>query len=152
MTHGDGQQNVPTGGFGAPPPPFAPAPPPHPPAVPPAPPAPPGPPAAPAAPPMPPGVPPAQAAGPEFIAADEYNGVVVDAEGVHFEQGPHAIDLPWAQLRTVQFQPLPQGLSVAAVTAQGPVYECRVRARRKSQATQWLTDLPGVLHHYLQGR
>ncbi|WP_425829215.1 hypothetical protein [Streptomyces fractus] len=139
MAHGDGQQNVPTGGFGGPPPPFAPAPPPHPPAAPPQ--------FAPAPPPGPP-----VAAGPEFIAADQYNGLVVDVDGVHFEQGPHAIDLPWAHVRTVNFQPLPEGLSVTAVMSDSAVYECRVRARRKSQATQWHTELAAVLHHYLQGR
>ncbi|MFJ4717197.1 hypothetical protein [Streptomyces sp. NPDC088785] len=136
MIHGDGQQGVPAGGFG-PPPPSVPPPPAHPPAFPP-----------------PPSVPPAAPAGtgPEFIAADERNGLVVDGDGVHFEQGPHAIDLPWARLRTVRFQPAPDGLYVTAVLTDGPVYECRVRARRRSLATQWGTDLAAVLHHYLAGR
>ncbi|MFJ9040251.1 hypothetical protein ACIRF8_27180 [Streptomyces sp. NPDC102406] len=88
-------------------------------------------------------------AGPEFVAADDHNGLVVDDRGVHFEQGPHAIDLPWARLRTVQFHPLDAGLSVAAVTVDGPVYECRVRARRRSQVTRWCGELAAVLHHYL---
>ncbi|WP_353944862.1 hypothetical protein ABII15_26950 [Streptomyces sp. HUAS MG91] len=139
MTHGDGQQGVPTGGFGPPLPSFVPPPPAHPPAFPP-----------------PPSVPPAAGPGtvqgPEFIAADEHNGLVVDADGVHFEQGPHAVDLPWAYVRTVRFQPVPDGLYVTAVMTDGPVYECRVRARRRSLATQWSTDLAGVLHHYLAGR
>ncbi|MYW63680.1 hypothetical protein GTY65_06245 [Streptomyces sp. SID8379] len=141
MSHGHehGQRDVPTDGFGSAPPPFAPEPPAHPPAFPP-------PPA------HPPAFAPVAGHGPEFVAADQYNGLVVDAEGVHFEQGPHAIDLPWAHVRTVHAQPLPEGLSVTAVMADGPVYECRVRARRRAQATQWSTDLAGVLHHYLQGR
>ncbi|WP_420035660.1 hypothetical protein ACN2WE_28235 [Streptomyces sp. cg28] len=137
MTYGDGQQNVPQGGFG--PPPSVPPPPAHPPVFPP-----------------PPSVPPAAgpgpAPGPEFIAADDHNGLVVDSDGVHFEQGPHGIDLPWAYVRTVRFQPVPDGLYVTAVMTDGPVYECRVRARRRSLATQWSTDLAGVLHHYLAGR
>ncbi|MEV5612144.1 hypothetical protein [Streptomyces sp. NPDC052225] len=90
--------------------------------------------------------------GPEFVAADEYNGLVIDAEGAHFEQGPHAIDLPWAQLRTVHFQPLPSGLSVTAVTVEGPVFACQVRARRRSQVPAWSGELGAVLQHYLQGR
>ncbi|MEU6845064.1 hypothetical protein ABZ930_24645 [Streptomyces sp. NPDC046716] len=137
MTHGDGQQGVPTGGFG--PPPSVPPPPAHPPAFPPP-------------PSVPPAVGPGAAPGPEFIAADERNGLVVDSDGVHFEQGPHSIDLPWAYVRTVRFQPVPDGLYVTAVMTDGPVYECRVRARRRSLATQWSTELTGVLHHYLAGR
>ncbi|MFJ8824618.1 hypothetical protein ACIREE_22895 [Streptomyces sp. NPDC102467] len=90
--------------------------------------------------------------GPEFVAADERNGLVVDAEGVHFEQGPHGIELPWARLHTVRFYPLDAGLSVAAVTVDGPVYECRVRARRRSQVSQWCAELTAVLHHYLGAR
>lgn len=90
--------------------------------------------------------------GPEFLAADQYNGLVIDAEGVHFEQGPHTIDLPWARLRTVQFQPMDAGVAVSAVTVDGPVYGCTVRARRRSQARTWCAELPAVLHHYLQGR
>ncbi|WP_338700803.1 hypothetical protein V2W30_27905 [Streptomyces sp. Q6] len=124
MTHGYGQQGGPAGGFGAPPPAFQPAPPPPPPVVP----------------------------GPEFVAADEYNGLVVDSEGAHFEQGPHAIDLPWSRLRTVHFQPLPSGLSVTAVTHDGPVFACQVRARRRSQVATWSAELGAVLQHYLQGR
>ncbi|MEV3858026.1 hypothetical protein AB0J38_27305 [Streptomyces sp. NPDC050095] len=112
------------GGFGAPPPMFAPAPP----------------------------APPSGVPGPEFVAADQYSGLVIDAEGVHFEQGPHAIDLPWAHLRTVHFQPLDAGISVTAVTLDGPVYACQVRARRRSHVPTWCTDLAAVLHHYLQGR
>ncbi|MGY0018834.1 hypothetical protein [Streptomyces sp. cg35] len=96
--------------------------------------------------------PPAPPAGPEFVAADEYNGLVIDSEGVHFEQGPHSVELPWEAVRTVQFQPLDAGLSVTAVTLEGHLYVCRVRARRRSQVPTWCTDLAGVLHHYLQGR
>ncbi|GAA2323548.1 hypothetical protein OKJ48_17920 [Streptomyces kunmingensis] len=96
--------------------------------------------------------PPVVAGGPEFVAADEFNGLVVDPEGVHFEMGPHGIELPWSRLRTVQFHPLDGGLSVSAVTVDGPVYECRVRARRRAQVGRWCTELAGVLHHYLGAR
>ncbi|MCQ4206722.1 hypothetical protein [Streptomyces longispororuber] len=126
MTQGPGygHQGGAPGGFGAPPPMFQPVP-----------------------------VPVASpGTGPEFVAADQYNGLVVDADGVHLEQGPHAIDLPWARLRTVQFQPLDAGVSVTAVTVDGPVYTCAVRARRRSQARTWCAELPPVLAHYLRGR
>ena len=96
--------------------------------------------------------PPLGVPGPEFVAADQYSGLVVDAEGVHFEQGPHSIDLPWARLRTVHFQPMEAGVAVSAVTVDGPVYDCRVRARRRSQVPTWCTELAAVLHHYLQPR
>ncbi|MBO1336367.1 hypothetical protein [Streptomyces sp. VRA16 Mangrove soil] len=86
------------------------------------------------------------------MAADEYNGLVVDGEGVHFEQGPHAIDLPWTHVRTVHFQPLPSGVFVTAAMTDGAVYTCQVRARRKAQASAWCGELGGVLQHYLQGR
>ncbi|MEU6388993.1 hypothetical protein [Streptomyces sp. NPDC046939] len=96
--------------------------------------------------------PPVPATGPEFVAADDFNGIVVDAVGIHFEQGPHSIELPWARLHTVRFHPLGDGLSVTAVTVEGPVYECRVRARKRSLVPRWCTDLSGVLHHYLGAR
>ncbi|MET8475224.1 hypothetical protein ABZY90_33130 [Streptomyces sp. NPDC006422] len=148
MTHGDGQQDVPTGGFGAPPPPFAPAPPAAPPAAPPPPSYAPGAPPAPPAPPAGPGGP----GGPEFVAADKHNGVVVDAEGLHFEQGPHAIDLPWSHVRTANFQPMPSGVFVTASMSDGAVYTCQVQARKKAQASEWCGQLGAVLQHYLQGR
>ncbi|MGW2346741.1 hypothetical protein [Streptomyces sp. NPDC001661] len=141
MTHGDGQQDVPTGGFGAPPPPFAPAPPAAPPAAPPPPshaPAPPAPPAGPG--------------GPEFVAADQHNGMVVDVDGLHFEQGPHAIDLPWSHVRTANFQPMPSGVFVTAAMSDGAVYTCQVQARKKAQAAEWCGQLGAVLQYYLQGR
>ncbi|MFF3496158.1 hypothetical protein ACFYWS_32970 [Streptomyces sp. NPDC002795] len=141
MAHEDGQQDVPTGGFGGPPPPFAPTPPPHPPAAPPPPahppqfaPAPPGP------------------TGPEFVAADKHNGVVVDADGLHFEQGPHAIDLPWPHVRTANFQPMPSGVFITAAMSDGAVYTCQVQARRKAEASEWCGRLGAVLQYYMQGR
>ncbi|MGD6754585.1 hypothetical protein [Streptomyces sp. BH105] len=145
MAHGDGQQNVPTGGFGGPPPPFAPAPPPHPPVAPP-------PPSHAPTPPAPPAGPPAGPAGPEFVAADQHNGMVVDVDGLHFEQGPHAIDLPWSHVRTANFQPLPSGVFVTASMSDGAVYTCQVQARKKAQAAEWCSQLGAVLHYYLQGR
>ncbi|MHB9758682.1 hypothetical protein ACYBSK_30260 [Streptomyces sp. BYX5S] len=139
MAHEDGQQGIPTGGFGAAPPPFAPPPPGHAPA-------PPG--QAPMAPPAPPAGP----GGPEFVAADKFNGVVVDADGLHFEQGPHAIDLPWSHVRTAHFQPLPSGVVLTASMSDGAVYTCPVHARKKALAAEWCGQLGAVLQYYLQGR
>ncbi|MFI7387102.1 hypothetical protein [Streptomyces sp. NPDC049813] len=124
---GYGEEGAPVGGFGAPPPMF------EPPVV--------------TGGPFAPGV-----AGPEFVVADEFNGVIVDAEGVHLEQGPHGIALPWARVRTVRFHPMEPGLSVTAVTVEVPVYECRVRARRRTLVRGWCAELDGVLHHYLGAR
>ena len=105
------QPPAPGPGFGPPPPQYAPhrapAPPPH----------------APAQPgygPVPP-QPQQQAAGPEFLAVDKRNAVVVDASGVVFEMYGLSVEFRWPEIRSVHYQASPNGkaLMVAVVHQDG---------------------------------
>ncbi|WP_028811662.1 hypothetical protein [Streptomyces flavidovirens] len=120
-------------GFGPPPPAFAPAP------V--------------TAPPMPFHGPPVPA-GPDFLAADRRNAVVVDAEGVSLERDGATIDFPWRDIQTVHYKPGPGGgvLMVAVVLPDGRFYEGVVAARNQGKLHEWLAQLAPVLGHYLAGR
>ncbi|MGW2562449.1 hypothetical protein ACWCXB_25000 [Streptomyces sp. NPDC001514] len=132
-------------GFGPPipvPPSYGP-PPPHQPAY--------GPPGAPQAPHSPHQPQPLLPAGPEFVAHDRHNSVIVDPTGVALEIQGHTLEFPWAAISTVHFAPAPFGtvLMVAVALPGGMLYECRVVARRKAQLQQWLAELGPVLQHYL---
>ncbi|MBT2524063.1 hypothetical protein J7E91_01115 [Streptomyces sp. ISL-99] len=118
-------------GFGPPPPAFAPAP---------------GPPAPFPGPPGP--------AGPDFLAADRRNAVVVDAEGVSLECNGATIDFPWRDIQTVHYKPGPGGgvLMVAVVLPDGRFYEGVVAARNQAKLQAWLAELASVLGYYLAGR
>ncbi|OKK06214.1 hypothetical protein AMK26_09155 [Streptomyces sp. CB03234] len=92
--------------------------------------------------------------GPEFVAHDRRNSVIVDPSGVSLEVNGHTMDFPWAGVSTVHFAPAPYGhvLMVSVTHPSGMLYECRIDAKRKAQLHQWLAELGPVLHHYLAGR
>ncbi|QGV78829.1 hypothetical protein [Streptomyces ficellus] len=96
----------------------------------------------------------APAGGPEFVAHDRRNSVIVDANGVALEVNGHTMDFPWAGVAAVHHAPSPHGavLMVTVTHPGGLRYECRVDARRKAQLHQWLAELGPVLHHYLAHR
>ncbi|MGW7199598.1 hypothetical protein [Streptomyces chryseus] len=148
-------------GFGPPPPAYAPAPHPQPPHA--SPPHAPSPYGAPPTPPSPyapspyaphPPAPPAPAPGPDFLAADRRNAVVVDAEGVSLESNGATLDFPWRDIATVHYKPGPGGevLMVAVVLPDGRFYEGVVVARNRAKLQEWCAQLAPVLGHYLAGR
>ncbi|MER7109618.1 hypothetical protein [Streptomyces sp. NPDC000229] len=101
------------------------------------------------------GTPPPPVDGPEFVAHDRRNSVIVDPSGVSLEINGHTMDFPWAAIATVHHAASPHGgavLMVAVAHPSGMLYECRVDARRKAQLHQWLAELGPVLHHYLANR
>ncbi|WP_435282227.1 hypothetical protein [Streptomyces koelreuteriae] len=134
------QQPPPPGpGFGPPPPQYAPAPPPQ------------------YAPPVPPSygqagqVPPPQVpAGPDFLAVDKRNAVVVDASGVAFESSGQTIEFRWPEIRGVHYRASPDGkaLMVAVVHMDGRFYECVVEAKPRTRLQEWFPQLAWVLGHY----
>ncbi|WUL62440.1 hypothetical protein OHS16_10920 [Streptomyces sp. NBC_00344] len=117
---------------------------------------------APGAVPAPGGVPvPAQAtgsaaapAGPEFLATDPRNAVVIDAEGVSFEQHGRTADFAWRQIQHVHYKRGPFGnvLMVAVVLPDGRFFEAAVTARNQAKLQTWFTELAQVLGFYLAGR
>ncbi|MFB7928785.1 hypothetical protein ACFC4C_06715 [Streptomyces sp. NPDC056039] len=134
------QQPPPPGpGFGPPPPQYAPAPPPQ------------------YAPPVPPSygqagqVPhPQVPAGPDFLAVDKRNAVVVDASGVAFESSGQTIEFRWPEIRGVHYRASPDGkaLMVAVVHMDGRFYECVVEAKPRTRLQEWFPQLAWVLGHY----
>ncbi|MFF7392205.1 hypothetical protein ACFZAE_27650 [Streptomyces scabiei] len=141
-------------GFGPPPPPYAP------------PPAPPGPPYAP--PPQPYAQVPQPYAqvpqpygqapqpygqpqqGPEFLAVDRHNSVVVDVNGVAFEDHGVSVDFSWSEIRSVHYKASGNGkaLMVAVIHLDGGFFECSVEARPRERLHQWFPHLAQVLGHY----
>ncbi|MER7476995.1 hypothetical protein ABTX60_04945 [Streptomyces sp. NPDC126510] len=138
------QQPPPPGpGFGPPPPQYAPAPPPY------------------AAPQQPYAQAPQQqpyaqappqpaAGGPDFLAVDKRNAVVVDASGVAFESSGLSIEFRWPEIRSVHYQASPSGkaLMVAVVHMDGRFCECVVEAKPRSRLQEWFPQLAWVLGHY----
>ncbi|MER6156224.1 hypothetical protein ABT147_11845 [Streptomyces sp. NPDC001868] len=148
-------------GFGPPPPPYAPpaappGPPPQPYAQPPYPQG--GPPqqqtyGQPAAPPYPYSQPQAGAApgqGPEFLAVDRRNSVVVDSNGVAFEDHGVSVDFTWPEIRSVHYKASGNGkaLMVAVIHVDGGFFECTVEAKPRERLHQWFAHLAQVLGHY----
>lgn len=131
----------PVPGFGPPPPQYAPQ---HPPAQPPYAPAP--------GQPVPPQQMPPQPVpvGPEFLAVDKRNAVVVDASGVVFEMSGLTIEFRWPEIRGVHYKASPDGkaLMVAVVRLDGRFYECVVEAKPRTRLQEWFPQLAWVLGHY----
>ncbi|WP_039933569.1 hypothetical protein [Streptomyces viridochromogenes] len=130
-------------GFGPPPPQYAPAPPPQ---YAPAP-----PPHAPAPPPYGQALPQQPApAGPDFLAVDKRNAVVVDASGVAFESSGLSIEFRWPEIRSVHYRASPNGkaLMVAVIHMDGRFFECVVEAKPRSRLQEWFPQLAWVLGHY----
>ncbi|MFE1248203.1 hypothetical protein [Streptomyces sp. NPDC058741] len=135
-------------GFGPPPPQYPPAPPAAGPAAVPCP-APPGP-YAPVSPPYGQAPPQPAPAGPEFLAVDKRNSVVVDAAGVAFESRGLTVDFHWSEIRSVHYRASPDGkaLMVAVIPLDGRFYECVVEARPRTRLREWFPQLAWVLGHY----
>ncbi|MET9763860.1 hypothetical protein ABZ016_33230 [Streptomyces sp. NPDC006372] len=129
-------------GFGPPPPQYAPAQPSY---APPPSPYPPAPPVYAQAPPQQPAP-----AGPDFLAVDKRNAVVVDASGVAFESSGLSIEFRWPEIRSVHYQASPSGkaLMVAVIHVDGRFFECVVEAKPRSRLQEWFPQLAWVLGHY----
>ncbi|MFI8530458.1 hypothetical protein ACIGMX_09435 [Streptomyces aquilus] len=124
----------PPGGFGPPPPQYAPQ---HPPQYP------------PQLPPQYAPQPPAPA-GPEFLAVDRHNSVVVDMSGVTFEIRDAEAEFSWPEIHTVHYKATPNGkaLVVAVVLHNGQFYECQVEAKPKERLREWFAALQAILGYY----
>ncbi|MEU3611264.1 hypothetical protein ABZ725_02950 [Streptomyces sp. NPDC006872] len=88
--------------------------------------------------------------GPEFLAVDKHNSVVVDASGVAFEMYDITVDFPWPEIRSVHYKAAPNGkaLMVAVVHVDGRVYECVVTAKPRERLQGWFAQLAWVLGYY----
>lgn len=88
--------------------------------------------------------------GPEFMAVDRHNSVVVDGGGVAFEDHGVSVDFPWPEIRSVHYKASGNGkaLMVAVIHVDGTFFECSVEARPRERLHQWFAHLAQVLGHY----
>ncbi|GGT10792.1 hypothetical protein GCM10010271_11650 [Streptomyces kurssanovii] len=114
-------------------------------------------PAAPAAYPMNPVAPaaypgnPAAPQGPEFVAADADNAVLVDAVGVSFDQRDVVTDFVWQDVQAVHHTVRGLCLLVGVTHRNGVFHECRVGAGRQKKLREWSQQLALTLGHYRGG-
>ncbi|MGX5212931.1 hypothetical protein ACWKT3_30300 [Streptomyces violaceus] len=89
-------------------------------------------------------------AGPDFLAVDKRNAVVVDATGVAFESSGRTIEFRWPEIRGVHYRASPDGkaLMVSVVHMDGRFYECVVEAKPRTRLQEWFPQLAWVLGHY----
>ncbi|WP_328342913.1 hypothetical protein [Streptomyces violaceus] len=89
-------------------------------------------------------------AGPDFLAVDKRNAVVVDATGVAFEASGRTIEFRWPEIRSVHYRASPDGkaLMVSVVHMDGRFYECVVEAKPRTRLQEWFPQLAWVLGHY----
>ncbi|MER5214174.1 hypothetical protein ABT063_27275 [Streptomyces sp. NPDC002838] len=90
------------------------------------------------------------ATGPEFLAVDRHNSIVVDPAGVTFEVNGFDAEFPWPEIRSVHYKASPSGkaLMMAVVHLDGRVYECVVEAKPRERLGEWFGQLAAVLRHY----
>ncbi|GGY90986.1 hypothetical protein GCM10010365_06740 [Streptomyces poonensis] len=93
---------------------------------------------------------PVPAVGPEFLAVDRHNSIVVDAAGVAFEDHGRGIEFPWPQVRSVHYRPHHdgKGLVMGVVHVDGRFYECVVDAKGRDRTNEWIAQLLPVLQYY----
>ena len=96
------------------------------------------------APPQPP------AEGPEFLAVDVHNSIVVDIAGIAFENHGASAEFPWRDIAGVHYKASPNGkaLMVAVVLPSGQFYECVVEAKPRARLGEWFAQLAAVLAYY----
>ncbi|WP_371577252.1 hypothetical protein [Streptomyces sp. NBC_01314] len=81
---------------------------------------------------------------------DRHNSVVVDINGVAFEDHGISVDFPWPEIRSVHYKASGNGkaLMVAVIHVDGTFFECTVEARPRERLHQWFAHLAQVLGHY----
>ncbi|WP_143041350.1 hypothetical protein [Streptomyces indicus] len=87
-------------------------------------------------------------AGPEFVAFDKNNALVIDPEGVSFDIGGQVADFPWQQLTQLHYTAQGVYLRVGITHAAGWFQECVIHAKKQQKLIQWLTELGPVAAHY----
>ncbi|MGW2519953.1 hypothetical protein ACWC09_23630 [Streptomyces sp. NPDC001617] len=90
------------------------------------------------------------AEGPEFMAVDVHNSIVVDIAGIAFEDHGASVEFPWPEIRSVHYKASPNGkaLMMAVIHLDGRFYECVVQAKPRAQLGEWFGQLASVLGYY----
>jgi hypothetical protein len=88
--------------------------------------------------------------GPEFMAVDRRNAIVVDCEGVTLDVNGVSAEFPWPEIRSVHYRPSPDGkaLMLAVVHLDGQFYESVVEAKPRARLAEWCAQAAWVLRHY----
>ncbi|MDQ0844770.1 hypothetical protein [Streptomyces sp. V1I6] len=94
---------------------------------------------------------PAVPQGPEFVAADADNAVLVDAVGVSFDQRDVVTDFAWQDIHAVHHTVRGLCLLVGVTHRNGVFHEGRVGAGRQKKLREWSQQLAVTLGHYRGG-
>lgn len=88
------------------------------------------------------------AAGPEFVAFDKSNALVIDGAGISFDLGGQVADFPWEQVTQLHYTAQGTLLRVGITHSAGWFHECVVNAKKQQKMIQWLTELGPVAAYY----
>ncbi|MFD4318818.1 serine/threonine-protein kinase [Streptomyces sp. NPDC058548] len=88
---------------------------------------------------------------PDFVAADNVYGIVVDGAGICLQLLDEEAEFTWAEIGAVRYERTRRGrwLRIAVDLYDGTSYLCEIDARRAARAEEWVTGLGRVLARFL---
>ncbi len=87
-------------------------------------------------------------AGPEFVAFDKTNALVIDGEGVSFDLGGQITDHAWQHITQLHYTAQGTFLRVGITHTAGWFHECVINAKKQQKMIEWLTQLGPVAAYY----
>ncbi|QES00997.1 serine/threonine protein kinase [Streptomyces venezuelae ATCC 10712] len=88
---------------------------------------------------------------PEFVAADNVYGIVVDGAGICLQLLDDEADFTWPEIGAVRYVRTRRGrwLRISVVLYDGTEYTCEIDGRRAARVDEWVRGLERVLARFL---
>ncbi|MCB8902831.1 protein kinase [Streptomyces sp. CB02980] len=88
---------------------------------------------------------------PDFVAADNVYGIVVDGAGICLQLLDEEAEFTWAEIGAVRYERTRRGrwLRIAVDLYDGTSYLCEIDGRRVARVEEWVTGLDRVLVRFL---
>ncbi|WP_306326696.1 serine/threonine-protein kinase [Streptomyces venezuelae] len=88
---------------------------------------------------------------PEFVAADNVYGIVVDGAGICLQLLDEEAEFTWSEIGAVRYGRTRRGrwLRIAVVLYDGTEYVCEIDGRRAARVDEWVRALERVLARFL---
>ncbi|QES17330.1 serine/threonine protein kinase [Streptomyces venezuelae] len=88
---------------------------------------------------------------PEFVAADNVYGIVVDGAGICLQLLDDEADFTWSEIGAVRYGRTRRGrwLRITVVLYDGTEYTCEIDGRRAARVDEWVRGLERVLARFL---
>ncbi|WP_435974297.1 serine/threonine-protein kinase [Streptomyces sp. Qhu_M48] len=88
---------------------------------------------------------------PEFVAADQVYGIVVDGAGVCLQLLDEEAEFTWPEIGAVRYERTRRGrwLRVTVLLYDGTTYDCEIDGRRSARVDAWVQGLERVLARFL---